>query len=45
MSTALNLNTNQIKYLSDNYGYALDSIKIDRFSELVKEIRRQYISL
>ena len=25
MSTALNLNTNQIKYLSDNYGYALDS--------------------
>ncbi|MCZ9869125.1 phage tail tape measure protein [Brachyspira hyodysenteriae] len=38
MSTALNLNTNQIKYLSDNYGYALDSIKTDRFSELVKEI-------
>ena len=38
MSTALNLNANQIKYLSDNYGYALDSIKTDRFSELVKEI-------
>lgn len=38
MSTVLNLNTNQIKYLSDNYGYALDSIKTDRFSELVKEI-------
>ncbi|MEI0495309.1 phage tail tape measure protein [Brachyspira intermedia] len=38
MSTALNLNTNQIKYLSDNYGYALDSITTDRFSELVKEI-------
>lgn len=38
MSTALNLNTNQIKYLSDNYGYALDSIKTDRFLELVKEI-------
>ncbi|MDO6992895.1 phage tail tape measure protein [Brachyspira innocens] len=38
MSTVLNLNANQIKYLSDNYGYALDSIKTDRFSELVKEI-------
>ncbi|PTY39482.1 phage tail tape measure protein [Brachyspira hampsonii] len=38
MSTVLNLNANQIKYLSDNYGYALDSITTDRFSELVKEI-------
>ena len=38
MSTALNLNTNQIKYLSDNYGYALEGITTDRFSELVKEI-------
>lgn len=38
MSTALNLNANQIKYLSKNYGYALDSIKTDRFDELVKEI-------
>lgn len=38
MSTALTLNSKQIKYLSDNYGYALDSIKTDRFSELVKEI-------
>ncbi|MDA0016455.1 hypothetical protein OFR26_13960 [Brachyspira hyodysenteriae] len=39
MSIASNFNTNQIKqYLSDNYGYALDSIKTDRFSELVKEI-------
>lgn len=38
MSTALNLNANQIKYLSKNYGYAFDSIKTDRFDELVKEI-------
>ena len=38
MSTALNLNANQIKYLSQNYGYAFDSIKTDRFDELVKEI-------
>lgn len=38
MSTALNLNSNQIKYLSKNYGYAFDSIKTDRFDELVKEI-------
>ena len=38
MSTALNLNANQIKYLSDNYGYALEGITTDRFSELVKEI-------
>ncbi|WP_028329185.1 phage tail tape measure protein [Brachyspira alvinipulli] len=38
MSTVLNLNANQIKYLSDNYGYALENIKTDRFSELVKEI-------
>lgn len=38
MSTALNLNANQIKYLSHNYGYAFDSIKTDRFDELVKEI-------
>ncbi|WP_297300424.1 phage tail tape measure protein [uncultured Brachyspira sp.] len=38
MSTVLNLNTNQIKYLSDNYGYALERITTDRFSELVKEI-------
>ena len=38
MSTVLNLNTNQIKYLSDNYGYALEGITTDRFSELVKEI-------
>lgn len=38
MSTVLNLNANQIKYLSDNYGYALEGITTDRFSELVKEI-------
>ena len=38
MSSALSLNSNQIKYLSDNYGYALDSIKTDRFLELIKEI-------
>ncbi|MBW5377993.1 phage tail tape measure protein [Brachyspira pilosicoli] len=38
MSTALNLNANQIKYLNKNYGYAFDSIKTDRFDELVKEI-------
>ena len=38
MSTALNLNANQIKYLSQNYGYAFDSIKTNRFDELVKEI-------
>lgn len=38
MSTVLNLNANQIKYLSDNYGYALEGITTDSFSELVKEI-------
>ena len=38
MSTVLNLNANQIKYLSDNYGYVLEGITTDRFSELVKKI-------
>ena len=44
MSTALNLNANQIKYLSQNYGYAFDSIKTDRFDELVKEIENSITS-
>ncbi len=38
MSSSLNLNSKQIKYLSDNYGYAFDNIKADKFEELVKEI-------
>ena len=40
MSAALSMNSQQIKYLSDNYGYALDNIKGDKFSELVKEIEK-----
>lgn len=40
MSGALSMNSQQIKYLSDNYGYALDKIKGDKFSELVKEIEK-----
>lgn len=40
MSSALSLNGEQIKYLSENYGYALDNIKGDKFSELVKEIEK-----
>ena len=40
MSGALSMNSQQIKYLSDNYGYALDNIKGDKFSELVKEIEK-----
>lgn len=40
MSAALSMNSKQIKYLSDNYGYALDNIKGDKFSELVKEIEK-----
>lgn len=40
MSAALSMNSQQIKYLSNNYGYALDKIKGDKFSELVKEIEK-----
>lgn len=40
MSAALSMNSKEIKYLSDNYGYALDNINGDKFTELVKEIEK-----
>ena len=40
MSSVLSMNNKEIKYLSDNYGYALDNINGDKFTELVKEIEK-----
>ena len=40
MSAVLSMNSKEIKYLSDNYGYALDNINGDKFTELVKEIEK-----